>query len=523
MDLKLHLDFCFFVNADLVLTAGWSPRPQPDLVLHAGNASIPPRAVMRFARRDLRTLIPLGFIAVFDLSQEPGANDPSEELFLALGREYQALTRDRLSADFAKMVEIGVDETFFAYVRMIATRMVPAPEKPMSHRVVSRILAAPRLDKEGPEHVLNVDQGVVGAAGQGVCTGWYIPSIASPEGISALVISDRQLSPVELMPGAMPRPDLQPFADRYAYSGRDGWAASFRLPAPPTSPVRLVLMLPGQLTHSGIVRPLDLATPDRVARVLVETTQAVEDRLLATRLHRGTLPLSRSSPTIPQSEAQDREGPVLLVLDHDLVDMDLRDVLRRVAAVLERPVRLHLLRPQLTEALNEAVAGASREAGAEIRLVGCSLTPPPQDLGGQALFARSSVLFHLEGALATGVPEDGPALSIWALDPMANLPGGGDAQAVTRRFLSDRPPFAMQGPAQVMLSPFAHPTAFLTPEAALRQLATAMLTSGDARILATPAQGFLAGNRGPFCQSLIEGVSWHDFDGHSSRLISEAA
>ncbi|MGZ3218045.1 hypothetical protein [Paracoccus sp. T5] len=524
MDLKLHLDFCFFVNADLVLTAGWTPRPQPDLVLHAGNASIPPRTVMRFARRDLRSLVPMGFIAVFDLSQEPGANDPSEDLFLAMGREYQPLTRDRLATDFAKMVEIGVDETFFAYVRMIASRSVPTPEKPMSHRIGSRILAAPRLDKESPEYVLSVDQGVVGAAGQGVCTGWYIPSTASPEGLSALVISDRQLSPVELMPGAMPRPDLQPYADRYAFSGRDGWAASFRLPAPPTTPVRLVLMLPGQLTHSGIVRPLDLASSDRVARVLVETTQAVEDRLLAGRLHRGTLPTSQLSPAALQPLASKQDGPILLILDHDLGDTDLRDVLRRVAAVVERPLHLHLLRPYLTEALNEAIAGAGREAGSPIQFLGCSLIPPPpQGHDGQAIFARSSVLFHLEGGLPTDAPDDEPALSIQALDPMANLPGGADPAGVARRFLTDRPPFAMIGPARILLSPFAQPTAFLTPEAGLRQLAAAMLAAGHARIQAAPGQGFLAGNRGPFCQNLIEGVSWHDFDGRSARLISEAA
>nr|WP_111298435.1 hypothetical protein [Paracoccus saliphilus] len=524
MDLKLHLDFCFFVNADLVVTAGWTPRPQTDLVLHAGNASIPPRTMMRFARRDLRTMVPQGFIAIFDLSQEPGANDPSEELFLAMGRDYQALTRDRLAADFAKMVEIGVDETFFAYVRMIASGAVPAPEKPVSHRVVSRILAAPRLDKESPDYVLSVDQGVVGAAGQGVCTGWYIPSIASSEGLSALVISDRQLSPVQLMPGVMPRPDLQPFSDRYAFSGRDGWAASFRLPTPPTTPVRLVLMLPGQLIHSGVVRALDVASSDQVARVLVETTQAVEDRLLAARLHRGTLPPSKDPLPVLQVPPQVQDGPVLLILDHDLTDMDLRDVLRRVAAVVERPLQLHLLRAQLTEALNEAVAGASREAGSPIQLAGCSLTPPtPQGHDGQAIFARSSVLFHLEGGIATEATEDGPTLSIWALDPMANLPGGADPAAVARRFLTDRPPFAVQGPARVLLSPFAHPTAFLTPEAALRQTAAAMLATRDARILAAPAQGFLAGNRGPFCQNLIEGISWHDFDGHSARLISEAA
>ncbi|WP_223252149.1 Hachiman antiphage defense system protein HamA [Paracoccus mutanolyticus] len=38
---------------------------------------------------------------------------------------------------------------------------------------------------------------------------------------------------VELMPGALPRADLQPYATRYRFSGTDGFCAAFLLAALP--------------------------------------------------------------------------------------------------------------------------------------------------------------------------------------------------------------------------------------------------------------------------------------------------
>jgi len=75
LDLKLHIDFCFSAPGGLVIAAGWSPHPRPELVIHAGAASVPPARMMRFPRRDLRSLEPLGYLALFDLSDHPDALD----------------------------------------------------------------------------------------------------------------------------------------------------------------------------------------------------------------------------------------------------------------------------------------------------------------------------------------------------------------------------------------------------------------------------------------------------------------
>ncbi|MGP9805003.1 hypothetical protein [Paracoccus sp. NSM] len=521
MDLKLHLDFCFSVSADRVLAAGWSPRPQPEIVLHAGHASVPPVLLRRFPRRDLRSLSPMGFLALFDLSQEPGANDPSEDLFLGMGKEYVPITDDRLASDIAKMVEIGVDEAFFSYIRMIARGEVPAPGQPITRKVVNRILAAPRLERESQDHALGIDRALIGPDGQGIATGWFLGANRQAETMTALVICDGRIAPVDLMQASLPRADLAAYAPRYAFSGRDGWAASFRLPQAPKAQPRLLLMPPGHLDHSGHLAPLDMVQPAEVARLILETGQGLEDQALARRLHRNALPAEiPAAPVL--SIATDPKAPVLLVLDHDLNDIDLRDVLRRVTAVLERPLTVHLLRPALTPALDQALAGAAREAAAPLTLAGCALTPPePGGHDGLAIFARSSVLFHLDPEILLAPLEK--SLLLATLDPMAALPGGGDEAALQRRFAADRPPFACCGSAAALLAPFALPSAYLTPEAGWRALALRALAQDEARIIAAPAQGFLAGNRGPFCQSLIEGVGWHEFDGRSALLLTEAA
>ncbi|WP_131577521.1 hypothetical protein, partial [Paracoccus nototheniae] len=388
MDQTLHLDFCFSLGADIVLVAGWTPGPAADLVLHAGHVSVPPRHLIRFARRDLRSLTPMGFVAVFDLSTAPGADDPSEDLFLGMGRDYTPVASDRMAQDLRKLIEIGVDEAFFAFLRLVAEARLPMPPIAAQGWMITRIHSAPHLPPEAETHVLSLDRGLVAAEGQGVCSGWFMPATVSAQPLAALILCDRQLATVRMMPGAIARPDLQAYEGRYAYGGRDGWAAAFRLREPPLGRVQILLLLPDRLTASGVIRALDLAPPDRVAGALLQTMQALDDHALSASLHRATLP-DGAAPAValPEGAAPaDAGAPLRLILDHDLTDIDLRDVLRHAARVAGRPLHLHLLRPGLTDALNEAVAGAASEAVHPVVLTGCALRPAMAGDDGLAIY-----------------------------------------------------------------------------------------------------------------------------------------
>ncbi|WP_165571210.1 hypothetical protein, partial [Paracoccus nototheniae] len=80
------------------------------------------------------------------------------------------------------------------------------------------------------------------------------------------------------------------------------------------------------------------------------------------------------------------------------------------------------------------------------------------------------------------------------------------------------------GPAPLLLAALARPgSAFLTAEARVRALIETALTKARAHLIAVHNPGFSTGQRGPFCQNLIEGVGWHDFDARSARLIAGAA
>lgn len=524
MDLKLHIDFCFACPGGLVVAAGWSPEAEPALMIHAGSASLPPVRIMRFARRDLRTLEPLGFLAIFDLAGDPGAlADPSEDLFVAIGGEHSRIGGSRLAGDGRSMVEIGVDEAFFALLRLYAAGHLPMPDPAMAAKAIQRIRAAEALPAETETHALSVDRGLVAPSGQGVASGWYLPTAATQGALAALVFDDRQLARVELIPGAVARPDLAGYGDRYAFGGRDGWLAAFRLSGPAHGAARLLIMVPGHLAVSGVIRALERVGTAQVARLLIEARLALDDPDQADALHRTTLDAAPDLPALPAlGDPLPEDAPLLLVLDHDLAAPDLRDVLRRLSRATGRAIHLHLLRDALSPDLRDAIEGAARESAQAIRLLTCSPLPPEASpVPALLVFARSSVLFHLAARVpaAGAVPEDD--LQVLALDVLAALPGG--AGRIAARFGADRPAFLCWGDAGRLLPLLSVlMTGALVPESAFRLLARHLDGAGRVAILPADPNGFHAGTQGPFAAPLIDALTAHDFDALSARL-SEGA
>lgn len=521
MDLKLHIDFCFSAPGGLVIAAGWSPHPRPELVIHAGAASVPPARMMRFPRRDLRSLEPLGYLALFDLSDHPDAlDDPSEDVFLALGTEYSRIDGGRLASDGRSLVEIGVDESFYALLRLFASGAAPLPDANLSRRIIGRIQAASALPHEAETHAMGVDRALLAPGGQGVASGWFLPTAATQGDLTALAFDDSQLARVTLAQAATLRTDLEAYSARYAYSGRDGWLAAFRMQTPVSGSARMLVMIPGQMTGSGVLHSLTRSPARGVARALTEARLAMADLGRADALHRATLrPLADGFDTAPPApETPDAGAPLLLVLDHDLGAPDLRDVLGRVSRATGRAIDLHLLAEALTPDLRDATDGAAREAALPIRLSGCAPQPPEAPAGpALMLFGRSSVLFHLAGRLP-GADDAVTGATVLALDPLAGLPGGagGDMAA---RFAHDRPPFAAWGDAGWLLAQLGPLlTDTLVPESALRLLASRLAAQGQALIAPADATGFHAGRLGPFAAPLIDALTPHDFDAISARL-----
>lgn len=524
MDHRLNMDFCFLCPGGLLAVAGWTAAPRPDLAVHAGSGTLNPVHLARFPRRDLRSIEPLGYLAIFDISADPGAlDDPSEEIFVAMGTEHVRVSGSRLVTDARKIVEIGVDEAFFTLLRLIASGSLPLPAPTLAQLMITRILAAPQLPPEADTHALALEQAVVAPGGQGVASGWFLPTGATAGDLAALVFDDHQLARVALHQGCVPRPDLAPYGNRFLFGGSDGWLASFRLEAPRQGKLRLLTMLPGQLTEAGVLGAVAEGPATKVARLLLEARGFLTDSARADDLHRGTLPPADAAAPAEAGTGVPLppDAPILLTLDHDLPAQDLRDVLRRLSRVTGRPILLHLLQPELTLELREAVLGAAREAARPLTIAGWGGTLPAAAPGPALLvFARSSVLFHLDGRLQQLEAAEAHDLQVMMLDVMLAFPGG--ATRLTERFLSDRPAFLCWGDAARLLPRLARIGAdALVPETAFRRLAEDLQGQNRLALTGADATGFHAGTEGPFAVPLIDTLTPHDFDALSARLSSK--
>ncbi|SMO97828.1 hypothetical protein SAMN06265221_1314 [Paracoccus laeviglucosivorans] len=511
-------------DAGTVAVAGWTTRPRPELRLHVNDIVLDPVLVTRHVRRDLRSSEPLGVIALFDLSDLLASFDPDDcTIHLAEMQDFTEIQGNRLSGDAHRLVEIGVDETFFALLRLIAGRHVLLSDEKTGRDICARLRPTQSAGRETENHVLAVDRCQSTAAGQGALVGWFMPAAASTEQLCALAIEDEMVVPVDLLPGTMVRADLAAYAPRYRFTGRDGYGGGWRFPRPPSGPVRLLLMIPGENFAPGVIVSAEQVEPADLAQNLTTATLGIDDIDARARLRRAMLPdrLPDPQPTDKDAAIVPMTGDTLLVLDHDLSDHDLRDVLRRIGPHLPGRLRLHLLRPRLSTVLRNGIEGAAREVatGLTYQSAALTITAPPQ-MPARVVFARSATLFQFDPAQLFALQPTEPRVML--LDPIGTVMATPAAQA--DRFARDLLPFAlsMDGPAFfAMLDQI--PQCFLTEEARIRLLVEQLMVQDDAALSRVDAYRYFEGKTGPHCQSFADGRDWHAFDAESRRAILEAA
>ena len=518
--MQLNLDFCFTDGGGLVAVAGWTTQPRPDLCLHVDDAVLTPVLVSRHIRRDLRSAEPFGVIALFDLSQASVRGDlAAATIHLGNDGDFAEIRPDRLPDDALRLVQIGVDEVFFALLRLMGQGWLALGEGEIAAEICTRLRMLPSAPRETEDFVLAVDRCQHGGTGQGAVVGWFMPASAVAEPLCALALDDQMIVPVDLLPGSMARADLVAYAPRYRFTGRDGYCGGWRFPRPPVGNMRLLIMVPGQPFVPGVVIMPEQVQPADLAQQATIASLGIDDIASRARLRRAMLPatlpaaLPQDLGTTPDSGQDD----TLLVLDHDLADSDLRDVLRRLGPHLPGPLRLHLLRPQLTAPLLNGIDGAAREMPRGISLAAVAMQIAPADpMPGRVLFARSASLFQFDPA-ALLAPHDGLA-RVTILDPIGSVMAQPAAQA--SRFARDLLPFAlsMQGPAFFQaLEQIPH--CFLTQEARLRLLVEALIAANAVTLQRADIFGFFEGKSGPHCQGFADGRDWHAYDAESRQLI----
>ncbi|MGA0617009.1 hypothetical protein [Paracoccus sp. KR1-242] len=522
--MMMNLDFCFMDGAQTIAVTGWTTSPGPDLRLHVDDEVLRPVLVTRHVRRDLRSAEPMGVIALFDLSALPGGFAADRcTIHLADQQGFSEIHGQRLGEDARRLVEIGVDEVFFALLRVIAGRHLRIDDPQVGREIATRLRSSSSVARESENHVLAVDSCRGTASGQGAIIGWFMPAGASPDQLCALAVENEMVVPVDLMPGAMARPDLAGYASRYRFTGRDGYGGGWRFPRPPSGPVRLLLMVPGEHFLPGVIVDVEPAEAADLAQQVTTMSLGIDDMEARSKLRRAMLPVALPDPTphVGDQAIVSMGDETLLVLDHDLPDHDLRDVLRRIGPHVPGKLRLHLLRQRISPAMQNGIEGAARETARDIVLDAAALTLGlPGAMPARVVFARSAALFQFPAAQLFAPQPAGPVVLL--LDPIGTVMDAPPAQA--DRFARDLLPFAlsMEGPTFFLMLAQT-PQCFLTFEARVRLLVEQLVARNGATLRRVDACRYFEGKAGPHCQSFADGRDWHAYDAESRRLIPEAA
>ncbi|MFC7704792.1 hypothetical protein ACFQXB_11360 [Plastorhodobacter daqingensis] len=517
----MHIDFCFIDSQERLIATGWSLESDPGLGLQIGAERLAPLVLERHARQDLRSSEPFGWIAVFALGEVAGAGE--EPIFLESQGAVAEIAPDRLFEDEPRLVEIGVDEVFAAYVRLVAAGAIGVPGEDPARLVRLRLRARQVSALEADDFALSVDRCQVSPSGEGLIVGWFLGAGAGGAPLVALAMDARQVVPVTLAANSLRRDDLHAYAPRYRFTGTDGFCGAFRLPEPPEGPVRVILMPPGE-EGMLLAAPAEPQPPARIARSFCEIAPGLADAAQRQALRRVLVP-----PTMPDlpAEPPPTDAPagagVLLILDHDLSDCDLRDVLRKLLADIDGPVQLHLLRPAMSPVLEQALRGADHEEGSgRLTLAAVSLTAmTPLSAARRVVFGRSSTLFQMD--LAPLLAAAAPAAAL-VLDPIGTIDGAMSPAALLQRFERDVLPFAAAIDGALFASLLRRaPRGFLTLEAQLRLLLEGLAATGGLDLRRADMHRYFAGRAGPHAETFPGALDWHAWDAATRRLMAEAS
>ncbi|WP_148639075.1 hypothetical protein [Ketogulonicigenium vulgare] len=463
----------------------------------------------------------MGLVALFDLSELAPGIDPDRARFrLVEPDDSIELYRSRLGEDLSRLVEIGVNEVFFAVLRLLAQSQITVLDPALGAAIYARLRNAQPLAKETASYVLATDRCLVSTAGQGMLTGWYLPAAATAEPLVALAFADGMVAPVDLQMNSTARADLAAYGDRYTFTGRDGYVGAWRFSQAPTGSTQLMFLIPGEPSASGVIVNTEPASAATLAGQIVMSMLALEDTARRVRLRRGTLPAYLDIGAFEPVAAAPAQGETLVVLDHDLIDTDLRDVLRRIARLHPNGFALHLLRQSLTPIMQSAITAIGHEYDGAVRLVDVDLAlATPREMPGRVVFARSSSIFQFD--IAPLFAADAAGGIVLLHDPIGSVLGSRPDDAA--RFARDGLPFAvmMEG-AAFFAQRDAIPHVFLTEESRIRLLTEMLMELGMLDVQRVDVYRYFMGKSGPFTQALIDGRDWHEYDAESRKLLTES-
>ncbi|MFD1911347.1 hypothetical protein [Halodurantibacterium flavum] len=519
----MNLDFCFLDADERVIATGWGYERDLELELHGDGGAVQPISVIRHARQDLRTSEPLGWVAIFRLPVPEEVTDEPGTMFVKLGSDFREVSAVQLFEDEERLVDIGVDEVFFTYLRLIAARGIATPSGKIVQMMRRRMRARLQPPGEKMDLALSVDRCLVAPQGQGVVLGWYLPGSAPTEAAVALAMDEVQLAPVMLLPGSLPRADLQPYSGRYRFTGRDGYCGAFSFAAPVEGAVQVVFLPQSEDPSFAIGAAAEPGGAGAVARTTIEASMGLSDAEARQRLRSALLPPHRGwderavlRSIEARAPATASDDPVLLIVDHDLPDPDLRDVLRNLLSQLQGRVALHLLRDGLTPVLDQAALGAAHEAGEGRLSPATAALSIQRQPAREVIFARSSALFQI------GLPDHGGegagALSV--VDPIGALI---DARGVDLlgRFDRDVLPFVarLDGEVFFRLLDLA-PRGYLTEEARVRALLLMLAQRSAIEVRRADLPSYFVGKGGPHAELFPDGGDWHAYDAEGKKLMS---
>lgn len=221
---ELEIDFWFIDSGGRLIIAGWSDAVASTALFSWSGGEVP-GDVFRFRRADLRTMKPLGYIAVFPVGQI----EPSSFLGVVLGNAFRSIPEGSLDG-LRNLVESGVDECFGCLLSLIARGVVALEEDADIMRLVTERLSNSSVeDVETPNYALAHDDAIMLKQGAGISAGWFLPALGSSSELSGLLFcNDRAIAAhMELKAGA--RPDLEGYGNRYEFSGHDAWGATYNV------------------------------------------------------------------------------------------------------------------------------------------------------------------------------------------------------------------------------------------------------------------------------------------------------
>lgn len=430
----IHVDYCFLATADTLVVTGWGDNDDiGDIRILTHKSDYPAQHCETFKHPEVSLTNKSGYCCFFD-STVLNLDQLDEIHVLSKGKILVTRSSASLPSERESFLSRALNVFTYGTMRGLiaiseASNTGGSSRLSEALPILESIASVPRPFSESSDGAISIDRFIMSSAGLCLAEGWELDTGAGE--IKVLLTNGKSIKVIKPLLDQIRREDLEGLADRFVYSGVDGFVCVFSDFGDTDDELKIIVLQHSNRSIISVNRTVERLPYSQLASEAVR----FETRGKALEVRRSIAEMIAQKdkdlelPTLDDDGALD--APPVILLDHDLNDAFLSDVVDSLTASIGDIAQLIILRKPSDQRLNHQIGKIESRISKNRFSITINCDPAPQHIDPAITEpdASSRPLVFMRSSAALQIPNwrealdqiDGPHGAIVPCDPQGPM------------------------------------------------------------------------------------------------------